>query len=155
MVTGRLAVHFSRHGPWIHRTLLYRCLCFSVGQPCCGGWQLSSPLEMWLPQPLGAWRGSDLCVFSGLRPSDLEEGRSGAVWAPCHPCTIHLCQGVRDARLWCPRWEPCRWNRGQGAPEGAAGQTKQRLLPLFSVTAIHPRRSFSPWKTAVDAAKLL
>lgn len=82
--------------------------------PLCGSampW-FSSPLEMRLPQPPGVWRGSDLCVFSGLRPSDLQEGGSGAARATCHPCTIHLCQGVRDARMWCRRWEPWRWNTG-------------------------------------------
>jgi len=142
----------------IHRILLYRGLCFSVGQPCRGF------LHLWkcgCPSPRVS-REAVTCA------SSLDWGpaisRKGEVVQHGPRATPALFIFARGSGM-----------RGCGAAGGSRGDETQgtgssrrrgcwtdqrpmspqlkRLLPLFSVTAIHPWRSFSPCKTAVECSE--
>lgn len=131
--------------------------------PLCGSampW-FSSPLEMRLPQPPGVWRGSDLCVFSGLRPSDLQEGEvvqhgpraTPALFIFARGSGMRGCGAAGGSRGDETQGTGSSRRRGCWTDQRPMSPQLKRLLPLFSVTAIHPWRSFSPCKTAVECSE--
>lgn len=142
----------------IHRILLYRGLCFSVGQPCRGF------LHLWkcgCPSPRVSGEAVTCASSLDWGPAISRKGEVVQHRPRATPALFISARGVRDARMWCRRWEPWRWNTGDRELQKkglldrptADVPSLKRLLPLFSVTAIHPWRSFSPCKTAVECSE--
>lgn len=133
-------MHFSRHGPPdpSDSPLLLSLL------PCGSAmlWWLTAfaPLEMWLPQPLGVWRGSDLCVFW----TEAQRSRGREVVQRGHVPPLHYSPlpGSQGCKAWC-------LGGNHGDETGDRELQKKGLpdrpnsAPPSAVTAIHPWRGFS------------